>query len=267
VITRSSIPSLAKKILLFLFQGWVNAFRDVFCVFERFQTDAKPIGLLIALMVSFLVAWFVYVPVHELLHVAGCTLSGGTISEVVLDPKYGAHFLSKIFPFITPQTSGYAGRVSGFDPGSDMGYLITVFSPYIFTIFPGVWLLRYSARTKKMWVSGIGMIVGLAPFISLTGDYFEIGTIIATKFWNTVFQGHPALSIDAYWSLRSDDLFRLISDISSSPHLYGLADFSNLVLVMTVMLSGFCLALLTCGWTYQVGWILAVRLENPKKLH
>jgi hypothetical protein len=252
----------SKKALNFLFQGWINAFRDINSIFERFQSDPKPLRLLLALMLSFLVAWFIYVPIHELLHVAGCVISGGVVHELILDQKYGAVFLSKLFPFIVPQSSGYAGRVSGFDPGSDTGYLITVFFPYILTIFPGVWLLVYSARAKKMWVSGVGMIVGLAPFISLTGDYFEIGTIITTKIWNSALQGYPAQVIEAYWNLRSDDIFRLISEISAEPNLYGLPGFSGFFQVVAIVLSGFFLAILFSGWTYQIGRILAVRLEN-----
>ena len=259
---RPSQAQASKKAVNYLFQGWINAFRDINSVFERFQTEPKPFLLLIALMLSFLLTWFVYVPIHELLHVAGCVISGGVVEEVVLDRKYGAGFLSKLFPFIVPQSSGYAGRVSGFDPGSDLGYLITVFFPYILTVFPGVWLLIYSARVKNMWVSGMGMIVGLAPFISLTGDYFEIGTIITTKIWNSVLQGYPAQSIEAYWNLRSDDIFRLISEISAEPNLYGLPGVLGFFQVVAIVLSGFFLAILFSGWTYQIGRILAIRLEN-----
>lgn len=259
---RPSHAQASKKNLNYLFQGWINAFRDINIVFGRFQSDPKPFLLLITLMLSFLVTWFVYVPIHELLHVAGCVISGGVVEEVILDRKYGAVFLSKIFPFIVPQSSGYAGRVSGFDPGSDPGYLMTVFFPFILTIFPGVWLLVYSARVKKMWVSGVGMIVGLAPFMSLTGDYFEIGTIITTKIWNSVLQGYPAQSIEAYWNLRSDDIFRLISEISAEPGLYGLPGFSGFFQVAAIVLSGFFLAVFFSGWTYQIGRILAIRLEN-----
>jgi hypothetical protein len=244
-----------------MINGWIGAVRDINKIFKRFQAEPKPFFLLIAMMLSFLITWFIYVPIHELLHVAGCVISGGSVNEVILDQKYGAVLLKKIFPFIVPQSSGYAGRVSGFDPGSDTGYLIMVFFPYILTIFPGVWLLIYSARAKKMWVSGMGMILGLAPFMSVTGDYFEIGTIIMTKIWNSVLQGYPAQSIEAYWNLRSDDIFRLISEISAEPNLYGLNGFLGFLEIVVIVLSGFFLSILFSGWTYQIGRMLAIRFE------
>lgn len=106
------------------------------------------------------------------------------------------------------------------------------------------------------------MILGLAPFMNVTGDYFEIGTIITTKFWNIVLQGYPARSIEAYWDLRSDDIFRLVSEISSSPTLYGLPGFSIFFQLAAVILSGFLLAIVFSGWTYQIGRLLAVQLEK-----
>lgn len=257
-----SQTSNPRRVIYYLFQGWIHAFRDITSIFERFQTESKPLLLLSTLMLSFLITWFIYVPIHELLHVAGCILGGGEVKEVILDPKYGGALLNKIFPFIQPQASGYAGRVTGFDPGSDLGYLTTVFFPFLLTIFPGVWLLIYSARIKRMCVSGIGMILGLAPFMNVTGDYFEIGTIITTKFWNIVLQGYPARSIEAYWDLRSDDIFRLVSEISSSPTLYGLPGFSIFFQLAAVILSGFLLAIVFSGWTYQIGRLLAVQLEK-----
>ncbi len=249
------------KTFLFFIQGWIDAFRDITSVMERFQTESRPFISLGLLLLSILTTWFVYVPVHELLHVAGCIFCGGEVSEVILDRKYGATFLNKIFPFIIPSnTSAYAGRLSGFDPGSDIGYLITVFTPYILTIFPGVFLLLISSRIKKMWVAGIGMILGLSPFMSLTGDYFEIGTILSTRIWNIIFLGFPANSIDHFWSLRSDDIFLLISEIIASPNLYGLPGIRNLLQIIVVISFGLFLAILLSGWTYKIGRFIALKI-------
>ncbi len=263
ISNHASVESIkTKKARHFLFQGWIDAFEDTISVIERFQTASNPMISLALLLLSILITWFIYVPVHELFHVAGCLLSGGEVNELVLDRKYGAALLNKIFPFIIPSSSAYAGRLSGFDPGSDLGYLITVFAPYILTVFPGVWLLTHSAIIKKMWMSGIGFVLGLAPFMSLTGDFFEIGTIFSTKIADHAWQGIPSRTIERFWDLRSDDIFRLISEIAAHPELYGLPGTEKLFQLAAVICAGFFLAVLFSGWTYQLGRMVAFKFEK-----
>jgi hypothetical protein len=259
---RSTDSSDAKKILRVLFRGWADAIGDVVSIAETFQTSAKPYVSMGVFLLSILVTWFVYVPVHELFHAGGCIVSGGQVQELVLDRKYGAALLNRIFPFIIPSDSVYAGRLTGFDPGSDAGYFITVFTPYILTLFPGVWLLRYAAKRGSLWIAGSGCVIGLAPFTNLTGDYFEIGTIFSTKIWNYMFQGAPARSMEGFWSLRSDDMFRLISEILTSPGSYGLPGIKNFFLIAVVISSGLLLAALISGWTYSLGRSISLKIES-----
>ena len=72
-------------------------------------------GVAIAkLLVAAVATWWVYVPIHELLHVAGCLLTGGTVSELQVAPIYGGAWLARVFPFVV-SGGDYAGRLSGFE--------------------------------------------------------------------------------------------------------------------------------------------------------
>ncbi len=151
--------------------------------------------------------WWVYVPLHELLHAVACLASGGTISKLEIDPLYGGAVLARLLPFV--ESGGdYAGRLSGFDTGgSDVVYLITVFGPYLLTLFPGVWAMRQSGHRHSAVFFGFWIPWALAPFVSLTGDAYEIGSILITNL-------PPWAGVDP---LRSDDVFRLVDELSALP--------------------------------------------------
>ncbi len=154
-----------------------------------------------------IVGWWVYVPIHELMHALACLASGGTVSRLEIDPLYGGAVLASIFPFV--EAGGvYAGRLSGFDTGgSDLVYLITVFGPYLLTLLPGVWALRRAGERGAAFFFGFWLPWALAPFISLTGDAYELGSILVTQL-------PPWSGVDA---LRSDDLFRLVPELAKLP--------------------------------------------------
>jgi hypothetical protein len=79
-------------------------------------------------------AWWIYVPVHELLHALGCVMTGGSVGELQIAPRYGGTLLARVFPFVVGH-SDYAGRLSGFDTkGSDWIYLATDVMPYVLTV-------------------------------------------------------------------------------------------------------------------------------------
>ena len=93
-------------------------------------------------------AWFVYTPIHELLHAAGCMLTGGTVRELQLSARYGGHLLARVFDFVRVEGE-YAGRLSGFDTrGNDWIYLATDLGPFALTLFPGAWALRRAASAR-----------------------------------------------------------------------------------------------------------------------
>ena len=132
------------------------------------------------------VGWWLYVPIHELLHVVGCLVTGGTVEELEVARIYGGDLLAAVFSFVTPG-GDYAGRLSGFDDGgSDFVYLATVFMPYVLTIFPGVWLMLTASGRRKSFMFGFTLPIALAPFISLLGDAYEIGSIVVSQVppWN-----------------------------------------------------------------------------------
>ncbi len=206
--------------------------------------DAYPKGLklwdLIGIFSFLIAAWFVYVPIHELLHAAGCLLSGGTVSQLEIAPEYGAAFLQQFFPFVSVG-SEYAGRLSGFDThSSDSIYLITVFFPYVLTIFIGVPLLKSCQylSLNRGWQSlriGIALPMAYAPFISLTGDYYEMGSILVSRGVRTNIPDAPER-----W--RSDDLFLLVNELFFQ-NSFG--DMSDAVVIMVSLLTGILLALIT----------------------
>lgn len=124
--------------------------------------------------------WWVYVPLHELLHAFACLATGGDVTRLEIDALYGGGVLAWLIPWVT-SGSEYAGRLSGFDThGSDLVYLATDLGPFLLT-FPGVWLLRRTARLGRPALFGATLPYALAPLLSLTGDAYEIGSILVTR--------------------------------------------------------------------------------------
>lgn len=169
----------------------------------------------------FLITWWVYVPVHELLHAFGCLATGGEVTRLEIDAIYGADFLRTLFPFVAVG-SEYAGQLTGFDThGNDAVYLATVFAPYLLTLFPGVMLLRSAGRERRPLRAavdlGAAIPLAFAPAISLAGDYYEMGSILVSRIAVHVT---PALPLGRW---RSDDLFRLLEAIPGGPSAYDVA--------------------------------------------
>ena len=180
---------------------------DVQALLRFLERLPRPISLA-WVMLGLLLGWWIYVPVHELLHVAGCVLAGGEISRLELDPLYGADLLARVFPFVV-SGSDYAGQLTGFDTrGSDWIYQACVLMPYLLTVFPGFWLWRRALDVAApgpgaMLAAGALLLLVAAPLISLTGDYYESASIIVSR----LFAGAAGRPIEAW---RSDDVFRLV---------------------------------------------------------
>lgn len=224
------------------------AWRDLKGALESLLTRGPTLGGLTPAMVSLALSWILYVPIHELLHVAGCLVTGGNVTELRLSPIHGGTILPTIFPFVTAADSGYAGRLTGFDTnGSDLCYLATDLAPYLLTVLIGVPLLRSLAgRPRRFtgWLFGPAVVLASAPFLSLTGDYFEVGTVLVTATpWGRKFH-----------LLRSDDLFRMVGEASRHEINPGLVD-----LLVVLIALGLSFALVS--WTYRAGvaWHTIVR--------
>ncbi len=175
--------------------------RDVLEGMDRCLDGFRDLLLIAAGLVT---GWWLYVPVHELLHAVACVATGGTISRLEIDPLYGGQFLARLLPFV--ESGGdYAGRLAGFDTGgSDLVYLATVFGPYLLTVIPGVWAMRRTGERGAAFFFGFWLPVALAPFVSLTGDAYEIGSILVTRL-------PPWADLTV---LRSDDVFRLAGELA-----------------------------------------------------
>jgi hypothetical protein len=210
----------------------------------------------IAALAGLLVSWWLYVPIHELLHALGCVATGGSVTRLEIGRWYGAALLQPVFPFVSVG-SDYAGRLSGFDTrGSDLCYLATVFAPYLLTILVGVPLLQRALRgghpgAGAAFRFGLLMPVAFAPFVNLLGDLYELGSIAVSRV-----AAAGAGADAARW--RSDDLPLLVGTLWAEG---AFAPFDVLVL-------GLSLALGTLGAfaMYAVGRWIGCRLAPVQRV-
>jgi hypothetical protein len=229
-------------------------FEDFFSGLESCLSKVSYFNLLIMIL-SFIVSWWVYVPLHELGHAFGCILGGGTVSELQISPMYGAAFLKEIFPFVSVG-SEYAGQLTGFDTkGSDLIYLLTDFFPFLLTIFIGIPLLRSASGSRPLSAAiklGFGLPIAFAPFISFSGDYYEMGSIIVSRIGNFLY----TTSQFTIW--RSDDVFKLAGEIFFSTNPYGVIDILGVIL-------SFILGIILIYATYLLGVFWSRIILGPKK--
>lgn len=161
----------------------------------------------LVLVLGLAAGWWLYVPLHELAHALGCLAAGGEVTRLEIAPEYGAAWLARWLPFVAVG-SDYAGQLTGFDTGGRDGvYLATVLAPYLLTLFPGVpALLLCARRTGLAATAGFGASLpwALAPVLSLSGDYYEAGAILASRI-AALWSGG---ALPEHW--RSDDLALLL---------------------------------------------------------
>ncbi|HEX4523114.1 MAG TPA: hypothetical protein VH704_06310 [Casimicrobiaceae bacterium] len=164
---------------------FVAPFTDLFAGLQR-STDAIGGRALPLLLVACAAGWWLYVPVHELMHAWGAQLGGATVTRLDIDPIYGARFLQRIFPYVQVG-SAYAGQLAGFDThGSDLAYALTVFFPFVLSIAIGVPLLVRAGRAPAPGVAttllfGFVLPVAWAPLLSIGGDFYELGAIVVSR--------------------------------------------------------------------------------------
>ena len=233
--------------------------------------------------VTFALAWFAYVPIHELFHAWGCMLAGGDVTRLEIAPEYGGALLARVVPFVA-SGSQYAGQLTGFDThGNDAIYLATVLSPFLLTIVAGVPLLKRLARPlahpacrshaggnpcpmfrKRHWIPAfagttsnssfpragpplLGAVLpfAYAPFVSVPGDYYEAGSIVVSRLAHAL---DPALPL-ARW--RSDDVLKLARELADSG-----ASAGDWLGVAASLALGILLALLTY---HAGGWAESLR--------
>jgi hypothetical protein len=137
------------------------------------------------LFVACTAGWWIYVPLHELMHAWGAQLGGATVTRLDIDPIYGAQLLRHIFPYVHVG-SAYAGQLTGFDThGSDLAYALAVGFPFVLTIVLGVpVLLHATARVPgqaSILLFGVALPVAWAPILSIGGDFYELGAIAVSR--------------------------------------------------------------------------------------
>lgn len=151
---------------------------DTWYGLDRVLEDARSLAFV---FLGLALGWWVYVPLHELLHAFACLAAGGEVTRLEVAPLYGGHLLAALFPWVVAG-GDYAGRLAGFDTGgSDLVYLATDLGPFLLTLWPGVWALRRAAAAARPFTYGASLPFALAPFLSLTGDAYEIGSILVTR--------------------------------------------------------------------------------------
>jgi multidrug transporter EmrE-like cation transporter len=179
------------------------------------KEQASLVRVFLPLVVILIAGWFVTVPIHELLHVAGCLISGGDVMELTIQPMYGGTLLSRVFSFVSPG-GDYAGQLKGFDTGgNDVCYFITVLFPFLLTIFFGFSLLSLAARSGYPLWHGIGVVHTILPIASITGDYYEMGSIVMTRILGYL-PGSDQAEL-----FRGDDLPLVFSRVWEAAPPYG----------------------------------------------
>ncbi|MBW2273066.1 MAG: hypothetical protein JRG96_07325 [Deltaproteobacteria bacterium] len=242
-----------------MFQLFRQPLRDLLSCMETIALAKRPIPSLFATFCAMTIFMFVYVPIHELLHALGCVATGGEVSELQIQAIYGGTLLAAVFPFVVAG-GDYAGRLSGFDThGSDFVYLVTVLAPYLLTVLFGVPLMRMCSRQLRPLLFGIAFVLVAIPFISIPGDYFEVGSIVTTRVASWVVDEETAGAIEA---VRSDDAFKLIGQLAGEPGELGLADHVPLAAALIVL--SFVVSVLCAFLTYALSGKLADRVVGPE---
>jgi hypothetical protein len=224
---------------------------DVLAALEQLVTVRNPLTTMVPALVTMLITWFTYVGIHELLHVAGCLAAGGSVTTLEISSRYGGAIYAKYFDFVVTG-SEYAGRLSGFNTkGSDWTYMATVFGPFVLTVLFGVTLVKLCAKRRRPILFGVAIVVGLAPFYNLQGDYFEMGSILVTRAVTVVFGdgGFPPM----FERLRSDDVFKLLHGFVWSPAELGLTGVGLIAAGTGVILLSFIVDVLLAFGTYWMG--------------
>jgi hypothetical protein len=224
------------------------AWRDARAVLDLHAQMALG-GLLLELAVGLVLAVGLYVPIHELLHALGCLVVGGEVTRIEIAPLFGGSILARVFPVVSAETE-YAGRLSGFDVGgSTWRLLATDVAPYLLTVSAGVPLVRRLQRCRCAWLVPAALPLALAPWISLTGDYYEMGSALVTAAL--------ALAGSDWSALRSDDLVALCARLWATPEAAGVTTVAQVLAAVAIVAASFVLGAVLAGATYLLGTFFA----------
>src|SRR5262249_20059278 len=168
------------------------------------------------------------------------------LTETEIAPRSGGGLLARVFPFVVAE-SHYAGRLSGFDTrGSDLIYLATDAMPYVLTVLIGVPVLKACGQAGRPALLGPAFVLAFAPFYSLTGDYYEMGSLIVTRILG-------ALRGTGLPPFRSDDVIQLVADVFAKPAQFGIDSSSAMMVAILVIAVGLAVGALLTFATYAAG--------------
>lgn len=237
-------------------------FRDLLAALDgAVAASRRPWASLALLAVSASATWVVYVPVHELMHAAGCSIAGGDVRRLTIQPVYGGRLLAAFIPFV--EAGGdHAGRLADFSTGrSDLRYLATDAAPYLLSIALGVPLLRASAPRRSAAMAGAAAVVALAPFVSLAGDYYEMGSILVSRAAAPAGPApEPGEALRGVMKIRSDDLPALVGAFLDDPAGFAAGVPGGPAGAAAFMGASFLAGAVLAGATYAAGAAVADRL-------
>jgi len=227
---------------------------DVLAALEHLVTVRNPLTTMVPALMTLVVTWFLYVGVHELLHAAGCEIAGGDVTKLEISSRYGGKLYAKRFDFVVTE-SEYAGRLTDFTREPDYIYLSTVFGPFVLTVLFGVALVKLCTKRRRPILFGIAIVVGLAPFYNLQGDYFEMGSILVTRVVTILFGGggYPPM----FNELRSDDIFKLFDSLFRTPGELGLTSVGLIAAGVAIILVSLVVDVLLAFGTYYLGHLVS----------
>ena len=234
------------KTLLMPWTIFLPALRHSLAVFESLLDRGDMRNLILSIL-GLVVFWHVYTPIHELLHAGACLLGGGTVEELAIKAQYGGALLQHVFPFVVAE-SDYAGQLTGFSTPNDWVYAFVDLAPYILSL-AGLGLIEWCRRSGRAFLFGLGILLAYIPFMSVTGDYYELVSLATTRLTDGTVD--PRI-------LVSDDVFKLIGDLKQG----GQLTTRHLVLVVLGMAGSIYAALMTLAC--QV--LIARRIYGPEVL-
>ena len=172
---------------------------------EAVVAGPRPLTRLVLVVLLAGIAWWIYVPLHELAHAGACVSCGGEVRRMTLAPVYGGTLAARHFDWIDDDTP-YAGQLADFTPGSDGCYLWLVLAPFVVTPLARPLLRRSSRRVGPLFFAA-GSVLAIMPLVSVTGDFYEAASLVVTRLSGSAVPG--ALS------LRSDDLPALLGRLAA----------------------------------------------------
>jgi len=199
---------------------------------------------LLVLMLVFVAGFFLYTPLHELMHAGAAILMGGSVSELAIAPLFGGKLLARILPFVVAE-SEYAGQLTGFSVPNRLAYAVVDGAPYLLSL-PGVALLEAARRRVSLPLGGLGFLVTWIPLTQFSGDFFEAWSLILSYAHAGLLAGTEAKDF------VSDDAFRQSAFLLGQGRFWGIHGL--------LWLANLLLALLACCWLLAIQWHLARRL-------